>query len=393
MEKTIRSRNTYTMKKFLTVIALLISQLVHSQCTNVDFSLGNFTGWQAYLGNCCPINVANSGIVGNRHTITSGAGTDPRTCNQVPVVCPWGGPFSARLGNAQRGAQAEALSYTFIPTPASALFIYSYAVVFEDPGHIEEEQPRFETFVIANGDTIECTKFIVSSNGNLPGFQSCPGIDAQGQPIQIRYKNWSQVGVDLSAYIGQTVTIYFRTGDCDLGGHYGYAYIDAVGCQPMDIDVLYCVGDSMATVTAPLGFASYVWNTGDTTPQITVDPVQYPIVSCTITSVSGCTAVLNTALNPIDPQVGFLVPNGCICNTPQTTFTDTSTSVHSPIVSWQWTFGDGGTASIQNPTHTYMLPGNYLVTLMVTTAFGCHDQVQWNVQIYPCPNTPPIEHN
>lgn len=381
------------MKILLTSIFLMLSTLGYSQCTNVDFSLGNFTGWQGYLGDCCPINLNTSPITANRHVITSGPGTDPRTCNQVPIVCPWGGPFSARLGNQLRGARAEGLSYTFTPTITSSLFIYSYAVVFEDPGHTEEEQPRFESFVIANGDTIECTKYIVSANGNLPGFQSCPGIDAQGLPIQIRYKNWSQVGVDLSAYIGQSVTIYFRTGDCDLGGHYGYAYIDAVGCQPMDIDVLYCVGDSMAMVSAPLGFASYLWNTGDTTPQITVDPNQYPIVTCTITSVSGCTAVLTTALNPVDPQVGFTAPNGCICENPQTTFTDTSTSVHSQIVSWQWTFGDGGSSTLQNPVHIYTQAGIYTVTLEVTTAFGCHDQASWDVEIYPCPDTPPIDHN
>jgi hypothetical protein len=35
---------------------------------------------------------------------------------------------------------------------------------------------------------------------------------------------------------------------------------------------------------------------------------------------------------------------------------------------WAWTFGDGGTAAIQNPTHTYTAPGVYNVTLAVTDA-------------------------
>jgi hypothetical protein len=381
------------MRKFILACLMSLPLLVTAQCTNVDFSLGNFTNWQASTGNCCPIVVNPSAVTGNRHVITSGPATDPRTCNQVPVVCPWGGPFSARLGNWQRGAQAEGLSYTFTPTITSSLFIYSYAVVFEDPGHTEEDQPRFESFVIAGGDTIECTKYQVFADSNLPNFQSCPGIDAQGNQIQIMYRNWSQVGVDLTAFIGQPVTIYFRTGDCALSGHYGYAYVDAIGCQAMDIDVLYCVGDTLATLNAPSGFESYVWSTGDTGIQITVDPSLYNLVSCTITSITGCVAIINTTLNPIDPHVAFSVPNGCFCDTPQNSFTDLSTSAHSPIVQWYWTFGDGGTSNLQNPNHYYSSPGTYTVTLEVTTAFGCHDLISTNVQIFPCPSTPPISHN
>jgi hypothetical protein len=33
---------------------------------------------------------------------------------------------------------------------------------------------------------------------------------------------------------------------------------------------------------------------------------------------------------------------------------------------WAWDFGDGATASIQNPTHAYIIPGIYTVTLTVT---------------------------
>lgn len=38
--------------------------------------------------------------------------------------------------------------------------------------------------------------------------------------------------------------------------------------------------------------------------------------------------------------------------------------------SWAWTFGDGGTADIQNPSHEYTDPGYYTVSLTVETAEG-----------------------
>jgi len=38
--------------------------------------------------------------------------------------------------------------------------------------------------------------------------------------------------------------------------------------------------------------------------------------------------------------------------------------------SWSWTFGDGGTATAQNPSHTYTAAGSYTVSLTATNAQG-----------------------
>jgi len=369
--------------KLLFLFLVFCTTIVRSQCLNAGFELGNFTGWQGTRGNCCPINLTNNGIVFNRHTITSGLGTDPRTCNIVPVVCPWGGNFSARLGNWQRGSQAEGLSYTFVPSAASALFTYSYAVVFEEPGHTPDEQPRFETQVIANGQVIPCTQYMVSASSNLPGFQTCPGIDWQGLPINIVYRNWSTVGVDLTPFIGQSVTIEFKTGDCSLGKHYGYAYLDAISCQPMDIEVNYCIGDQSAVLTAPSGFSHYEWSTGDTTRIITVNPSFINQVTCTIISFSGCIANLTTNLAPADPQISFTSNSPCFGS--QLLISNTSTSVHSPIVTWVWNFGDNTTSSLQNPVHTYLAPGQYTVTLIGITALGCSDTISNIITVHPNP--------
>ena len=48
-------------------------------------------------------------------------------------------------------------------------------------------------------------------------------------------------------------------------------------------------------------------------------------------------------------------------------FTDGSTpGPHGGITAWSWTFGDGGTSTSRNPTHTYAGPGDYSVRLEVT---------------------------
>jgi thermitase len=53
-------------------------------------------------------------------------------------------------------------------------------------------------------------------------------------------------------------------------------------------------------------------------------------------------------------------------------FRDTSTS-YDGLTSWRWDFGDGGTSTEQNPTHTYTQEGVYTVSLSVTEAGGDSD--------------------
>ncbi len=60
-------------------------------------------------------------------------------------------------------------------------------------------------------------------------------------------------------------------------------------------------------------------------------------------------------------------------------FTDYSTGGNGP---WSWNFGDGGTSPLQNPSHSYSYPGQYLVTL----AYGnpnssCYDTKSMTVYL------------
>lgn len=47
----------------------------------------------------------------------------------------------------------------------------------------------------------------------------------------------------------------------------------------------------------------------------------------------------------------------------------------NPVASWQWNFGDGGTANTQNTSHTYSSQGNYNVKLVITDINGCTDSI------------------
>ncbi|MGC9337541.1 MAG: PKD domain-containing protein [Candidatus Cloacimonadia bacterium] len=76
----------------------------------------------------------------------------------------------------------------------------------------------------------------------------------------------------------------------------------------------------------------------------------------------GTKVSLPDLLPPIDADFSADITSG---EAPLTVnFLDQSTS-GSPIISWYWDFGDGGTSTEENPTYIYEDPGTYTVSLTV----------------------------
>jgi PKD repeat protein len=66
-------------------------------------------------------------------------------------------------------------------------------------------------------------------------------------------------------------------------------------------------------------------------------------------------------------------------------FTDGSTDADGSVVSWQWTFGDGGTSTSRSPTRNYASAGTYVVTLRVTDDVGASHTASANVTVVGVP--------
>ncbi|HEY5745895.1 MAG TPA: PKD domain-containing protein [Chryseolinea sp.] len=74
--------------------------------------------------------------------------------------------------------------------------------------------------------------------------------------------------------------------------------------------------------------------------------------------------------NMLIARVGFAFnadfKYGTACASQAVRFSDGSTAGNGKtLTKWTWNFGDGGTAAVQNPTHTYTAAGNYTVTLTI----------------------------
>ncbi len=67
----------------------------------------------------------------------------------------------------------------------------------------------------------------------------------------------------------------------------------------------------------------------------------------------------------------------------------TSTSIGS-ITTYAWTFGDGGTSTVQNPAHVYNTAGVYSVSLTVTGPGGSNTKTLSNYVTVSAPPSPPV---
>ena len=121
---------------FVLILGFVSSNIFSQTCPpNIDFETGSFNSWECFQGTTRSsggINAINLNLttpITNRHEIMSSK-TDKDKYGNFPVVCPYGGNYSVRLGNEQIGAGAEGVSYTFtVPgTVDSFSFTYFYAV-------------------------------------------------------------------------------------------------------------------------------------------------------------------------------------------------------------------------------------------------------------------------
>lgn len=323
-------------------------------CTNMDFEMGNFTGWTGTTGTfaaCCP----NTGIIANRHTIVTGAGLDP--CGGFPVVAP-GGSFSVKLGNSTTGAEAEQLMQTF--TVTQPLFIYQYACVLEDPQHAATEQPYFKVEVLnALGQPLACGNYSFVAGQGVPGFfnsTTCAGVI---------YKPWTSVAVDLSLYMGLNVTVKFTTADCSQSGHYGYGYIDGACIQnQITQSNTFCAGGN-AQLCAPAGMATYAWSPGGQNTQcITVTAAGTYSVNMTTSSPCPVFPLTKTVTQYPTPvaAVNTTLTSCSACSGTAAANVNGGTAPYT--YSWSPAGGNGATA-------TGLCSGSY--TLTVATADGCTD--------------------
>lgn len=127
---------------------------------------------------------------------------------------------------------------------------------------------------------------------------------------------------------------------------------------------------------------SYTWDWGDGSPVENVINGQHTYAATGSYTITKIDTIFGWNMICTDQEIGTVNVGNGVVSTPSffyttaglsATFTDQSTG--SPT-SWAWDFGDGNTAMMQNPTHTYAANGVYTVCLTATNACGSNTTCQ-----------------
>ena len=134
---------------------------------------------------------------------------------------------------------------------------------------------------------------------------------------------------------------------------------------------------------------SWDWDFGDGTksnlqnPSKTYNATGFYTVTLKVTSSTGCTSTASygnfiRVVSGVTADFSFQEP--LTCRAPfLINFTDLTSGPGN--ITYAWNFGDGNTATLQNPSNSYVSAGNYTVQLTATSEYGCSATVQKPVTV------------
>ncbi|MBL4707216.1 MAG: PKD domain-containing protein, partial [Flavobacteriales bacterium] len=159
-------------------------------------------------------------------------------------------------------------------------------------------------------------------------------------------------------------------------------YIDAFGgisasftTDTSDI----CINTLVLFTNASVNGVTFEWDSGDSTHSADLNPTHsYSeakgyIVKLVATDSSGCESVYSKAISVIQLQAKLNTKDTLGCAPHVANFENNSTHASK----WFWSFGDGNTSQLQNPSHTYQSMGSYSVALIVESSSGCSDTISY----------------
>ncbi|MCC6385489.1 MAG: PKD domain-containing protein [Bacteroidia bacterium] len=231
---------------------------------------------------------------------------------------------------------------------------------------------------------------------NLANSAFCQGDSAvlnAGNPGSTY--NWS------TGATSQSIVVY-------TSGTYSVTITDGSGCsgtvsttvnvyplpQAQFIPNDVCIGDSMffmdvSTINSGT-VTGWQWDFGDGNISQQQNPIHIYAtpgtyaVTFTVTSDQGCVSNIVKSFNVFPlPVANFNLTNACVGTA--VNLTNTSTVAVGNVNGWNYNFGDSTSSSQQNPSHSYLSPGVYNITLSATTNGGCRDTIIKQVTIYPLP--------
>lgn len=155
-----------------------------------------------------------------------------------------------------------------------------------------------------------------------------------------------------------------------------------------------CEGLSVKFTNTTTDAVSYLWDFGDGKTSTQFEPTHVYdapqgnyTVKLTAFNSQGCptTSTLTDYIQIVaPPKAAFAISPASVISIPDYTFKFTNESTNRPQ-NYQWSFGDGQTSTLKDPSHKYADTGRFMVTLRTFNEEGCVDSVQKYVHIVGVP--------
>jgi hypothetical protein len=215
--------------------------------TNGDFEAGSTTGWTVDYG---------PGSVSPTVTVLNG-GFAPYTNSNLNCVDQ--GAYSCELfsGAGGSGTTFARISQSDLITSSNSILQFRYAGVVNGT-HSASGSPLQDASVEV---TVSSTSTVIYQAIYRYASSPAPLVDDGVSPW--KHLPWTTITIDLSAYMGTTVTFSFAAVDCLQGGHSCYAYVDGFVLLPPTPTV---------TPTFTQTFTRTITETCTETPSSTVTP-------------------------------------------------------------------------------------------------------------------------
>ncbi len=239
-----------------------------------------------------------------------------------------------------------------------------------------------------------------------PAFRTETQINirvANGVPYDVS-NDWSAQGLSSPSQPEESPNIpLYENGELVFGNEPAGADVPnaAIAVSTVSGDVPLTVSFDGSGSSDPNGDAlSYAWDFGDnnTGTGATIDHTYTAIGTYTATLTVGdgngntdSETVIITVTEPnLAPEAAFSV-SVTSGDVPLTVDFDASASsdTNGDVLSYLWDFGDGTTRTGISPTHTFVTPGTFVVTLTVSDGRGGSDLASDTIEVIAVPNDPP----
>ena len=175
----------------------------------------------------------------------------------------------------------------------------------------------------------------------------------------------------------------------------GTTEIRIIGAEPLfGVDKKeFCDSSTVLFANYTIGndpVVSSAWDFGDGNISTMTDPTHrydatgtyYP--SLTVNTQAGCSKTLSDTIRVYATPSPLINGDSIVCIN-ELLLLQGSLASPDTSITWNWTFGNGSTSNLQNPSTSYNRDGTFGLSLIASNKLGCNDTVSRPVMVPPAP--------